>query len=147
MSTLCRYNIHPLNLDASIDAGGGLSLAHDSDLLSDNDDSIFDELPEDGKGPNDEAEVVIADFTHSGSTHQVYAWEELASGGLQQWTRSGGAARSGARSDLDETDVLVIAVPPGVSVPTPTSTGGPPAPGTTQTTVKVKVKKQGSMPW
>jgi len=146
MATLSRYNIHPLNLDASIDASGGLSLAHSGDLLSDYDDSIFDELPEDGTGPNDDAEVVIADFTHNGSTHQVYAWEEVSTG-LQQWARTSGAARSGARSDLDETDVLVIAVPPGVSVPTPTSTGGPPAPGTTQTTVKVKVRKQGSMPW
>lgn len=145
--TLSRYNVHPLNLAASIDASGGLSLAHSGDLLSDNGDSLFDELPKDGSGPNDAAEVVIADFTHNGSTHQVYAWEALPSGGVQQWTRSGGAARSGARSDLDETDVLVVAVPPGVSVPSPTSTSGPPAPGTTQTTVKVKVKKQGSMPF
>lgn len=145
--TLYRYNIHPLNLSASIDSSGDLALAHSGDLLGDNGDAVFDELPEDGEGPYDEAEVVIADFTHNGDTHQVYAWEALPTGGVQQWSRVSGTSRSGARGDLDETDVLVVAVPPGVSVPDPTSTSGPPAPGTTQTTIKVKVKKQGGMPF
>lgn len=42
--------------------------------------------------------------------------------------------------------MLVVAVPPGVSIPEPTSTDGPPAPGTTQSTIKIKIRRQGSMP-
>ncbi|MBK8230630.1 MAG: hypothetical protein IPK72_08625 [Candidatus Eisenbacteria bacterium] len=145
--TLYRYNIHPVELTADLDGLGGLALAHNDDLLSDHGDYLFDELPEDGEGPHNAAEIVIPDFAANDTTHQIYVWEELPTGGLQQWTRRNGAAHSGARGDLPETELLVVAVPPGVSVPSPTSTGGPPAPGTTQSTVKVKITKQGGLPF
>ena len=140
-------NTHPVNLSASIDSTGGLALAHGGTLLSDREHYLFNELPEEGEGPHDEAEIVIPDFTHGGDTHQIHVWEALPTGGVQPWSRQGGAARSGLRGDLPETDILVVAVPPGVSVPAPSSTDGPPAPGTTQSTVKVKITKQGSMPF
>jgi len=139
-------NIHPVNLTASIDNAGGLVISHGSDDLGDY-EYLFNELPEDGEGPHDEAEIVVADFTHGGDTHQVYAWEALPTGGVQQWTRQSGASRSGLRDDLAVTEVLIVAVPPGVSVPSPTSTDGPPAAGTTQSTVKVKITKSGGMPF
>ncbi len=143
--TLTTFNTHPVNLDCSIDSSSALAINHGADALGDHGDSIFDELPE--AGAHQQAEIKVADFTHNSQTHQVYAWEALPTGGLQQWTRGSAGSTSGLRGDLDTTDILIVAVPPGIAVPSPSSTNGPPAPGTTQTTVKVKVKKQGSMPF
>ncbi|MBK8265589.1 MAG: hypothetical protein IPK80_30205 [Nannocystis sp.] len=139
-------NTHPINLSAGIDGAGGLVVSHGANDLSGY-DYLFNELPEQGYGPHDEAEIVVADFIHGGDTHQVYVWEALPSGGVQQWTRQSGASLSGPRDDLDVTELLIVAVPPGVTVPSPTSTDGPPAAGTTQSAVKVKITKAGGMPF
>jgi len=140
--TLRIDNVHPLNLKASLDDRGALVLSYDGKPLCEHGNSIFDELPKDGEGPNDEAEIVISDFTHGGITHQIFVWEVLKTGALLQWTRFGGASRSGPRH-ATKAEVRVVAL----SVPKPEDDAkGPPAPGSTQTTVKVKVKKHGSMP-
>lgn len=144
MTILSLYSIHPINLTCTIDSTSALQLHHGSDALSSHEDYLYNELPE--RGLPDEAEVTVADFTHSGQTHQVHVWEALATGGVQKWTRNTASSSSGAYDHYGETDVLVVAVPPGVSVPEPTSTNGPPAPGTTQSTVKIKIRKAGSMP-
>ncbi|MGB1015456.1 MAG: hypothetical protein ACPG4T_15070 [Nannocystaceae bacterium] len=142
--TLTVSNATPVNLTGTI-SSSTLGLHHGVHALVDHDNSLFAELPE--TGPIDETEIVVTDFTVNGNTHKVYAWEANATGGVVQWTRvASGGSSSGLRSDMPETDVLVVAVPPGVSVPDPGSTSGPPAPGTSQTVVKVKVRKQGSMP-
>lgn len=137
-------NTTPINLTCSI-GPSALALHHGSDALADHELYLFAELP--ATGPIYEAEVVLADFTHDDDVHQVYAWEADPTGGVQPWTRGTNGSTSGLREDMPETDVLVVAVPPGVSVPSPTSTSGPPAPGTTQTTITVKVRKQGGMPF
>jgi len=139
-------NIQTLNLNAKIDEEGELILAYDRKPLREHGNAIFDELPKDGEARNNQAEVVIADFTHKGVPHQVFAWEVLTTGELLQWSREGGASRSGVRDDT-EANVLVSAISVPKRSDTGSDTAGPPAPGSTQTTVKVKIKKQGSMPF
>lgn len=142
--TLSLYNIHPVNLTCTIGSASDLQLHHGSNALGSYGNILFNELPQTGQYAD--AEVTIADFTHSGQTHQVHVWEALPTGGVQKWDRASGSSISGAHYHYGETDVLVIAVPPGVSIPEPTSTDGPPAPGTTQSTIKIKIRRQGSMP-
>lgn len=146
--TLSLTNIHPVNLNCTITSSSLLEIYHGASALSSYGSSLFDELP--SSGTHEQAEVVIADFTHNGNTHEVHVWEADDAGGLTKWTRQSGASCSGAYRTYGGTngrDVLIVAVPPGVSVPEPTSTNGPPAPGTTQSTVKVKITKQGGMPF
>lgn len=142
--TLPLYNIHPVQLTCSIDSSSNLQLQHGTVALSDHRNSIFNELPETGQYA--QAEVTIGDFTHNGQTYEVHVWQPDSSAGVLKWTRTASSSCSGAHHHYGETEVLVVAVPPDVSVPEPTSTDGPPAPGTTQTTVKVKIRRQGSMP-
>jgi len=135
-------NIKTINLKAKIDEEGKLFLSYIEQPLRERGDTIFDELPKDGRGPHDNAEVVISDFTHEEVLHQVFAWEVLRNGELLQWARSDNASRSGER-DNTVANVLVVAI----STPKPGDGESPPAPGSTQTTVKVKIKKQGAMPF
>lgn len=144
MAILSLFSTHPVNLTCTIGSTSTLQLHHGSDALSSYENYLYNELPETGQPVA--AEVIVADFTHGGQTHQVHVWETLASGGVQKWTRNAASSSSGAYAHYGETEVLVVAVPPGVSVPDPTSTNGPPAPGTTQSTVKIKIRKAGSMP-
>lgn len=139
--TLNIFDVSSVNLNGTITSTGALDLLHGTQSLANNGNSLFNELD-----TLDDAEVVAGDFTHNGSTHAVYAWEALPDGSLSQWTRQSNNSRSGSRDDVDR-DVLMIAVPPGVSVPEPTSTQGPPAPGTSQTVVRIKIRKQGDMPF
>lgn len=143
--TLSLFNVHPIHLTCSINSSSALALHHGSDALSSFDNSIFNELPESGR--HEEAEVQIADFSHNGQTQQVHVWEASPAGDVQKWARVSGSSRSGSYHSYGETEVLVVAVPPGIAIPSPTSTNGPPAPGTTQSTIKVKIRRQGSMPW
>lgn len=131
------FDTSPVDLTGTITSTSALDLLHGSTSLNANNDSLLvelDVLPE--------TEIIVADFVHDSTTHQIYAWDVLATGALEPWDRDTGCSRSGARATMDA-DVLMIAVPPGVQVPTPTSPSGPPAPGTTQSTVKIKIKPHG----
>ncbi len=139
--TLNIQDISPVNLDGSLTGGSALDLAHDGEALSDHRDTLLNELD-----TLDDAEVVIADFTVGSDTHEVHAWEVDGSGGLTKWSRSSGSSMSGALTEFDA-DVVVVAVPPGVSVPQQPQPNGPPAPGTTQKKVRIKVGPIGSMPF
>lgn len=141
---LSLYNTHPVHLTCTIGTASDLQIHHGSTALASYGNSLFNELPRTGQYTD--AEVSIADFTHNGQTHQVHVWEALPTGGVQKWSRASGCSISGAHHHYGETNVLVVAVPPGVSIPEPTSTDGPPAPGTTQSTIKIKIRRQGSMP-
>jgi len=138
--TLSIYNTSPVALTGTFTSTAALDLLHGSSSLAANNNNIYDELRS-----LTSAEVTVADFTHNGTAHQIYAWDVLATGGLSAWTRASNGSSSGARTSMNA-DVLFIAVPSGVTVPTPTSPSGPPAPGTTQSTVKIKIGTQGSMP-
>ena len=140
--TLQIFDIATINLDCSL-SGSTLDLLHDSNSLTSNGDSLFDELAENG---NDDADIVVSDFDVSGSTHQAHTWEVLADGSLSKWSRGSANSYSGRRSAMD-TDIYVVAVPPGVTVPAGPSTEGPPPPGTTQKKIRVKVEKQGGLPF
>lgn len=140
--TLGMFDIHPVILDGTITSSLTLDLLHGVDSLSNNNNNLFNELR-----TLDEAEVVIADFDVSGTTHEAHVWEVLANRSLVKWSRGTGSSVSGARSEMDA-DVFVVAVPPGVAVPNePASEAGPPAPGTTQKKVRIKVAKEGGMPF
>jgi len=143
--TLSLSNVHPINLSCSISSSSALEISHGSNTLSSYNNSIFNELPT--SGANEDAAVAVADFTSGGQTHQVHVWEATAAGGVQKWTRETAGSRSSSHRCYGEVDVLIVAVPPGISVPNPTSTNGPPAPGTTQSTVKVKIRPQGGLPF
>jgi hypothetical protein len=137
--TLNRLDVSPLNLDGSITTAPALDLAHDEDLLSEY--GILNTLRD-----LDEAEVITPDFPVSGSTHELHVWEvDAATSTLSKWSRGTGCSVSGARAAMDA-DIIVVAVPPGVSVPSEPPQSGPPAPGTTQKKVRVKIAKQGDMP-
>lgn len=138
--TLNIFNTSPVDLTGTLTSTAALDVLHGTTSLGANNSSLFVELD-----TLTNAEVTVADFTHNSTVHQVYAWDVLVSGGLSAWSRGSGASRSGARTAMDA-DVLLIAVPSGVTVPTPTSPSGPPAPGTTQSTVKIKIQPQGDMP-
>jgi hypothetical protein len=142
--TLSLYNTHPIQLTCTIDSSSNLQLHHGNQALGSHDNSLFNELPD--SGPYERSEVEIADFTHGSQTYEVHVWEPDDAGGVQKWTRTTGGSCSGAHHHYGEKEVLVVAVPSGVTVPEPTSTAGPPAPGTSQTTVKVKIRRHGAMP-
>ncbi len=138
--TLNILDVSPVNLDGSITSTSDLDLAHDGDSLSDNNDKLLDEL----RTLND-AEFVVPDFTVGSDTHEVHAWEVLSDGSLSKWQRSAASSVSGLRDEMDA-DVVVVAVPPGVSVPQQPQPNGPPAPGTKQKKVRIKVGPTGSLP-
>lgn len=139
--TLEIQDVSPVNLDGSITTSSELELAHDTEPLGDHNDKLLNELR-----ALDEAEVVIADFEVDTDTHEAHVWEVLADSSLSKWTRQTAQSVSGARDEMDA-DVVVVAVPPGVSVPQEPQPNGPPAPGTTQKKVRVKIGKQGSLPF
>lgn len=139
--TLTIYDISPVNLDGTITSSSTLDLLHGTQSLSSNGDSLFNELDS-----LDTTQVVARDFDVSGTTHQAHAWEIRADGSLSKWSRNGSASVSAAVSDVD-VDVIVVGVPPGVSVPSQPAPQGPPAPGTTQKKVHVKVAKRGALPF
>ena len=138
--TISITDISTISLTGVIPSGSNLDILHDTSSFSGNGNNLYNELIS-----LDAADVNVLDFTHSGSTHQAYAWQVLATGALSQWSRGTDKSYSGRFEDLDA-DVLVIAVPSGVSVPSPTSANGPPAPGTTQRVIRLKIRKQGDMP-
>lgn len=139
--TLSIYDISPVNLDGTITSSSTLDLLHGTQSLSNCGDNLFDEIDS-----LEAAEIVARDFDVGGTTHAAHAWEVLADGSLSKWSRNGSASLSGNRSDMDA-DVIVVGVPPGVSVPSQPAPQGPPAPGTTQKKVHVKVSKRGAMPF
>lgn len=138
--TISISDISTISLTGTIPSGSGLDILHGSSSFSSNGNNLFDELI-----TLNVADVNVLDFVQSGTTHQVYAWQVLADGSLSQWNRGTDKSWSERYEDLDA-DVLVIAVPPGVSVPSPSSANGPPAAGTSQRVVRLKIRKQGSMP-
>lgn len=138
--TISISDVSTISLTGTIPSGSTLDIFHGSNSFSGNGNNLYNELIS-----LDVADVNVLDFVLSGDTHQVYAWQVLANGSLTQWSRTTGKSYSG-RYDALDADVLVIAVPPGVSVPSPTSPNGPPAPGTSQRVVRLKIQKQGSMP-
>ena len=138
--TISISDIATISLTGVIPSGSNLDILHGTSSFSGNGNNLYNELI-----ALDAADVNVLDFTHGGSTHQAYAWQVLATGALSQWSRATDKSYSGRFEDLDA-DVLVIAVPPGVSVPSPTSPNGPPAPGTTQRVIRLKIRKQGDMP-
>lgn len=138
--TISISDISTISLTGVIPSGSTLDILHGSNSFSSNGNNLYNELIS-----LTTADVNVLDFAHSGSTNQVYAWQVLASGSLSQWSRGTDRSYSGRFEDLDA-DVLVIAVPSGVTVPSPTSANGPPAPGTTQRVIRLKIRKQGKMP-
>ncbi len=139
--TLTIFDIASVGLAGTLSSSSTLDLLHDGQSLTRNGDSLFNELKD-----NDSAEIVVADFDIGGETHQAHVWEVSGSGALSKWSRAGTQSASGARSAMNN-DVIVVAVPPGVSVPEEPAPEGPPAPGTTQKKVRVKVEKQGGLPF
>lgn len=138
--TISISDISTVSLTGTIPSGSTLDLLHGTNSFSSNGDNLYNELIS-----LSVAEINVLDFVQGGNTYHVYAWQVLADRSLTQWTRATDKSCSGRCDDLDA-DVLVIAVPPGVSVPSPTSPNGPPAPGTSQRIVRLKIRKQGSMP-
>lgn len=124
----------------TIPTGSTLDIFHGSNSFSGNGNNLYNELIS-----LTESDVNVVDFALGRDTHQVYAWQVLADGSLTQWSRASGMSCSGRYRALDA-DVLIIAVPPGISVPNPSSANGPPAPGTSQRVVRIKIHKQGDMP-
>ena len=138
--TISISDIATISLTGTIPTGSTLDIFHGTASFSGNGNNLYNELIS-----LTESEVNISDFVLGGDTHQVYAWQVLSDGSLTQWSRGSGMSYSGRHRAL-ETDVLIIAVPPGVSVPSPSSADGPPAPGTSQRVVRIKIHKQGDMP-
>jgi hypothetical protein len=141
--TININDICPVTLDGSI-VSSTLDVLHQTAPFSSNGDSLFDELYN-----LSEAQVVVPDFQVGTDVHQAHVWDIDATGGLStKWgrvTTSPVGSVSGLRSQMDN-DVLVVAVPPNVSVPQNPAPSGPPAPGTTQKKVRVKIQRQGGMP-
>jgi hypothetical protein len=139
--TINIQDTDPVTLDGSITGTSELELAYDGDAFGDNDDLLLNEL----SSLND-AEVVVPDFLVGTVTHAMHVWDVDATGGLSKWSRGTSSSVSGSRAEMDN-DILVVAVPPGVSVPSEPEPDGPPAPGTTQKKVKIKIGEQGTLPW
>ena len=138
--TLERTDISPLQLDGSITTSSELELAHDGDLLSDYSDKLFN-----GLDNLTSAEVTVPDFTEGSTTHAMHAWTVNGDGSLTKWSRQSASSVSGSQTQFNA-DVVVVAVPPGVSVPEEPDPEGPPAPGTTQKKVRVKIDQEGELP-
>jgi hypothetical protein len=138
--TISIFDTSPVNLDGTITTGSTLDILHGTQSFAGNGDNLFNELR-----LLTSAEVTIADFSVGGTTHQVHAWEVVSGGSLSKWSRSGSSSVSGVRTQMNA-DVIVVAVPPGVSVPDEPEPQGPPAPGTTQKKIKVRVEKADGMP-
>jgi hypothetical protein len=138
MTIMC-IDVSPLTLDGSIISSSELELSHDQDAFSDYDDELLNELD-----VLEEAEIVVPDFQDGSLTHQMHVWEVVREDLLEKWDRVSGSSVSGMRDDMDA-DIIVVAVPPGVSVPEEPQPGAP-APGTTQKEVKITIRKQGGTP-
>lgn len=135
-------DVSPVDLDGSFTSTAELDLEHDSKLFRHHDDTLLSALDQ-----LNDTEIIVLDFSAGGSTHQVHVWDVASDGSLDgKWSRGTASSVSGSRSTMDN-DVLVVAVPPGVSVPSSPQPNGPPAPGTTQKKIKVKIGPQGSLPF
>lgn len=140
--TLNRQDVSPLNLDGTITTAPSLDLAHATESLTGTGVHLLNTLRE-----LSQAEVVTPDVTVSGTTHQMHVWEiDPSDQSLSKWSRGTNNSVSGARAEMDA-EFIVVAVPPGVSVPEEPPQSGPPAPGTTQKKVRVKIAKQGDLPF
>ncbi len=141
--TISINDTSPVTLDGSI-SSSTLDLFHQTNAFSSNGDTLLDELYN-----LTQAQVVVPDFLVGTDVHEAHVWDIDATGGLStKWTRvttSPVGSVSGQRDQMDN-DVLVVAVPPDVSVPQNPSPSGPPAPGTTQKKVRVRIQRQGGMP-
>lgn len=140
---------YPVGNETTVDLTYTVGSQNDIDLIYDDDpldpyhNSIFVELQD--PDPNDSIEPTTTITIKDASNADVHVWENTPNG-LIPWSRnSAGTGSYAIHSDVD-TELLVVHVPSGVSVPSPTSTDGPPAPGTSQRVLKVKVKKQGDQP-
>lgn len=133
-------DISPVNLNGALISGPALDVLHGTQSVDANGNDLYNELFD-----LEDAEVIIADFDVSGTTHQVHAWEILPNRSLSKWSRNSASSASGPREGMDS-DVIVVAVPPGVSVPEQPAAEGPPAPGTTQKKIRIKIEKQGGVP-
>ena len=138
--TISISDISTISLTGTIPTGSTLDIFHGSNSFSGNGNNLYNELIS-----LTVSDVNVVDFVLGGDTHEVYAWQVLADGSLTQWSRGSGMSYSGRHRALDAS-VLIIAVPPGISVPNPSSANGPPAPGTSQRVVRIKIHKQGDMP-
>jgi hypothetical protein len=138
--TISITNISPVNLDGTITSSSLLDVLHGTQSVDASSNNLHNTLTN-----IEDTEVVLADFDVSGTTHQVHAWEILFDRSLSKWSRATASSVSGTREAMDN-DVVVVAVPPGVSVPETPAAEGPPAPGTTQKKIRIKIEKQGGMP-
>jgi hypothetical protein len=138
--TLEIFDIHPVNLDGTITTSGDLDLLHGRASITAHYDKLLNRLD-----ALNVADVVVVDFVHDDDTHEAHVWDLDECGALAaKWGRdSNGSSR---RFDEEASDVLVVAVPPGVSVPQQPAPSGPPAPGTVQKKVRVGVGKRVLLP-
>ncbi len=132
-----------VDLTYTVGSQSDIEIHYDNSSLDPYGHKIFVELQD--PNPNDSIEPTTTITILDSSSADVYAWEDTPNG-LSAWSRnSSGTGCYAVHSDVDS-EVLVVHVPSGVTVPSPTSTGGPPAPGTSQRVLKVTVKKQGDQP-
>jgi hypothetical protein len=143
--TIPIFNVHPILLDAVLDASAALTdIQHQRTSIPENEE-LFDELY-DKPG----AEVVVPDLQRADGTYELHVWEIDSPTSLTKWERQADAAGlmrsvSGTHTKWGAA-VIIVVVPPRVSVPSQPPQEGPPAPGTTQKKINVKIRKQGDLP-
>ncbi len=143
MSYNLSQNTSPVQVTAAYDSAGAINLLYGAVDLSNHSDEVGVEL-----GTGYSTHVRVADFTHSGTTRNVYVFEADASGGLSgPWTRSGGEAISGSTSASatpKDVDMVVMAVPSGDPAPSPANLAA--AQGSGAGVIRVKIRPIGGLP-
>ena len=144
-------NENPVLLNAEFASDGSLNLRYETMSMASTVLNIQLDLTEPGTNNLYHTQFKIADFVANSVTQNVYAHRVLSDGSLTAWSRVSGAVESAPYSysvpqtlEIEEFDLMALAVASGGSAPTYTTQSGAQQAGAR--TIRIKIVKHGSRP-